>query len=81
MNIEVETTLYRVVQEALTNIARHAQAQYVYLKVMKTSTAVKVYVEDDGWGSIRKRLENMMSPNRVWDFSACARRLRSWAGI
>ena len=50
LNAELETTLYRVVQEALTNIARHAQATNVRLRLAGGSSAVDLYVEDDGVG-------------------------------
>ena len=46
---EVETTLYRIVQEALTNIARHAQAGRVSVVLERRRDAVLV-VEDDGIG-------------------------------
>jgi signal transduction histidine kinase len=46
----LETTLYRVVQEALTNIAKHAEATKVYLRLTGGSSAVELYVEDDGVG-------------------------------
>ena len=47
---EIETTLYRVFQEALTNVARHAQASKVRLQIERRPTAVAVYIEDDGRG-------------------------------
>jgi signal transduction histidine kinase len=47
---EVETTLYRVVQEALTNIARHAQANMVSLSLERSAEAVVVSIQDDGRG-------------------------------
>ncbi len=47
---EVETTLYRVIQEALTNIARHAQAGTVRLSLERSATAVAVTIQDDGRG-------------------------------
>lgn len=47
---EVETTLYRVVQEALTNVARHANASRVSVLLEGRSNAVRVIVEDDGSG-------------------------------
>jgi signal transduction histidine kinase len=47
---EVETTLYRIVQESMTNIAKHAGAQRVsVLLVLRAGTATAV-VEDDGHG-------------------------------
>jgi signal transduction histidine kinase len=47
---EIETALYRILQEALTNIARHAQATLVHLRVDQTPTEVTAYVEDNGVG-------------------------------
>jgi len=46
----VETALYRIVQEALTNSARHAQAQTVSVLLEKRGSSVVVVVEDDGQG-------------------------------
>ena len=46
----VETALYRIVQEALTNVARHAQAQSVSVLVERRGAQVVVVVEDDGIG-------------------------------
>jgi signal transduction histidine kinase len=47
---EIETALYRIVQEALTNIARHAQAKSVSILVEKHGSSVRAIVEDDGVG-------------------------------
>ena len=47
---EVETTIYRVVQEALSNVARHAQAQNASVLLEKRESFVAVVVEDDGQG-------------------------------
>jgi signal transduction histidine kinase len=47
---EVETTVYRIVQEALTNIAKHARAEHVRVDVALDFDAVRVEVADDGRG-------------------------------
>lgn len=47
---DLETTLYRVLQEALTNIARHARARNIHLRLQCTPTEIIAYVEDDGVG-------------------------------
>lgn len=41
-------TLYRVLQEALTNVARHSQATHVRVRMEATSTEYVLVVEDDG---------------------------------
>ncbi|MDX6411824.1 MAG: hypothetical protein QOE91_1340, partial [Gaiellaceae bacterium] len=47
---EVETTLYRIVQEALTNIVKHAGASRVSILLVRRSTSATVVIEDDGQG-------------------------------
>jgi len=47
---EVETALYRIVQEALTNVARHAQATTASVLVEHYAGVVRAIVEDDGRG-------------------------------
>ncbi len=47
---EVETTLYRIVQESLTNIAKHAGARRVSVLLVLRGGAATALVEDDGHG-------------------------------
>jgi two-component system, NarL family, sensor histidine kinase DevS len=47
---EVETALYRVVQEALTNIVKHAGAGHVSILLARKDGAVVAVIEDDGSG-------------------------------
>ncbi|MDA3924100.1 MAG: histidine kinase [Kiritimatiellae bacterium] len=42
------TVIYRVVQEALTNVGRHAHASRVKVCIQKLPTAVSMYIKDDG---------------------------------
>jgi signal transduction histidine kinase len=46
----LETALYRVVQEAMTNVARHARSTRVDLLVERRDGDVMVMIEDDGVG-------------------------------
>jgi signal transduction histidine kinase len=46
----VETALYRIAQEALINVARHAKADSVGVLLEDRDTAVVLIVEDDGVG-------------------------------
>lgn len=45
-----EQAIYRVVQEALHNVAKHAQAKNVIIQVVRDNHVVHVQVEDDGIG-------------------------------
>ena len=47
---DVETVLYRVVQESLTNIARHARARHVTIAIRQEEDTLYVEVTDDGHG-------------------------------
>jgi signal transduction histidine kinase len=47
---ELESTLYRVVQEALTNVSKHARAERVELVLRQNDTRIDVLVRDDGVG-------------------------------
>jgi signal transduction histidine kinase len=47
---EIELALYRIVQEALTNVAKHAQARNVSVVVERKERSVIAIVEDDGKG-------------------------------
>jgi two-component system, NarL family, sensor kinase len=46
----VEAALYRICQEALTNVARHAEAERVIVRLVATPEQVRLAVEDDGRG-------------------------------
>lgn len=47
---EVETTLFRIVQEAIMNIARHAKAKNVFILFKTDDTSASIDIEDDGAG-------------------------------
>ena len=47
---QTETTLYRIAQEALTNVAKHSRATHVELILERTPEHVLLMVEDDGIG-------------------------------
>ena len=47
---QVETTVYRIVQEGLTNILKHASAKHVSLLVERRGAIVRAILEDDGSG-------------------------------
>ena len=47
---QVETALYRIVQESLTNVARHAAARTASVLVERRNGRVRAIIEDDGRG-------------------------------
>jgi signal transduction histidine kinase len=46
----VETAVYRIIQESLTNIARHAQAETASILVEQRNGRLRAIIEDDGVG-------------------------------
>jgi len=50
VNNDTRTVLFRVAQEALTNVARHAQARQAEVKIQQLDGAICMSIEDDGKG-------------------------------
>src|SRR5205814_2797471 len=50
LTADIETACYRVVQEALTNIARHAQARRASVSICRHEGCATIAVEDEGVG-------------------------------
>jgi signal transduction histidine kinase len=50
LEVEPSTAIYRLVQEALTNAVKHAQAQRAQVEVRENDGAVEITVGDDGKG-------------------------------
>jgi two-component system nitrate/nitrite sensor histidine kinase NarX len=49
---EVKVALYRIAQEALNNVAKHAQAKHAAIKVQRSAKRVELSVTDDGCGFV-----------------------------
>ena len=60
---EVETAVFRIVQEALTNVFRHSEAHKVWIKLRQKDNSIAVSVLDDGKGIDERVAE--MRPERV----------------
>jgi signal transduction histidine kinase len=57
----IETAIYRVVQESLHNVAKHAQAQNVNIQMDREGEVLKLVIEDDGTGI--RAVSNPMRPS------------------
>jgi PAS domain S-box-containing protein len=58
LGAEVETAVFRIVQEALTNVFRHSEASKVWITMAQREGRIVVSVRDDGKG-IGKRIAEM----------------------
>jgi PAS domain S-box-containing protein len=65
VNSDKRTVLYRVAQEALTNIARHAQARRAEVKIEKLDGAVCMTIKDDGKGFQTERVLHVKKNRRL----------------
>ncbi len=75
---ELQTVLYRVVQEALTNVVKHAHAGRVSVRIQSSDGRLQVTIEDDGIGpSANGWLEN----GRAQDARAIVARNGSGRGL
>ena len=56
---EIEAAIYRIVQEALTNVVKHARAASIRVVLQRFPTTVLVTVEDDGVGFDAKQVQRI----------------------
>jgi len=61
---QIETAVYRIVQEALTNVVKHANAQNVSVIVEHRSNRVQAIIEDDGIGFDAERMLSATNEDR-----------------
>lgn len=58
---EVSTAVFRILQEALTNVARHAEASHVEVRLVVTPSQLELRVADDGKGVDTTEVERTSS--------------------
>lgn len=56
---DVKVCIYRVVQEALTNAARHSSAKHAQVSVVQSGDNIRVQIADDGKGFAAERVRGM----------------------
>jgi PAS domain S-box-containing protein len=66
----VETALYRIAQEALNNVQKHAHATEVSVQIIRTPTTVNLVIEDNGKGFDAEEVERHQYPgSNGYDYS------------
>jgi PAS domain S-box-containing protein len=69
-------TLYRILQEALTNISRHARAKSVVIEITHEGDSIRLLIEDDGIGISEKDMQR----NDAWGLIGMRERVDSLRG-
>src|SRR5215203_1277399 len=77
---EVETTLFRVAQEALTNVRKHARASVVHVVLDRPGTGVRLQVTDDGRGFVPEESPKTNGPGERVGLSGMRERLALLGG-
>ena len=66
LDFDTEINLYRLVQEGLTNIQKHASASHVTIRLVAVSPNIILRIEDNGKGfDVQKRLANLTKEKRM----------------
>jgi signal transduction histidine kinase len=65
---KIELVLFRVAQEAIINICKHADAKNVYVSVMFGEAGIAMEIEDDGKGFDAKAVLEPVRDENKWGF-------------
>jgi len=76
---EVETAVFRIVQEALTNVFRHSEASKVWITLTHSDGTIVVAVRDDGKG-IGKRIAELQPDSVGVGIGGMKQRAREFGG-
>ena len=78
--LPTQTVIYRIMQEILTNIGKHAKPSRVSVKVKRNPTNALFTVEDNGCGFDTSRIHSLDDPNRGLGLVAMEERVRIQGG-
>ncbi len=77
----IEVGLYRIAQEALTNITKHAEATTVNIQLLGDSKSIRLIIEDDGKGFLINRLEPRKEQRHGMGLVSMRERAASFNGL
>ncbi len=80
LNPELETALYRVIQEALTNVAKHARADDVHIHLGCEDSAIIVTITDNGTGFDPQKVLGADLKRRGYGIIGMQERVSSFGG-
>lgn len=77
---EMELAIFRVVQECLTNIHRHAESKTAYIQVAREKASIRIEVRDEGKGISPQRLAEIQTQGSGVGIGGIRERLRRFRG-
>ena len=77
---EISITLFRALQETLTNVRRHAHARHVHVTVRKDTRWVELLVEDDGRGFLVPSRLTLFVREQHYGLAGIAERVQAVGG-
>jgi len=77
---EIEITIFRIVQEALTNVFRHSQARQAWVNLSSEKNKVTASVRDDGQG-VSQRVANLKPESIGIGIGGMKQRVRELGGV
>jgi two-component system sensor histidine kinase DegS len=75
-----EINLYRIVQEALTNVVKHSQAAHAWVEITREARQVVVTIRDDGRGFDGGAARTSASPKAGFGLAGIAQRVQMLGG-
>lgn len=78
---EVETACFRIAQETLTNVLRHAQATCLWVEVKHSDSDVRLVIRDDGVGFDVRAAMNLTGPNSSLGLQGMRERAAALGGL
>ncbi len=78
---ELKVVIYRIVQEAFNNVAKHAGGDQVSLELQKTATAIRLFIHDNGQGfDVHERGNPVIQEGFGFGLTSMRERAESLAG-
>ena len=73
---ENEIHIYRIIQEGLNNVIRHAEAKNVWIKISRAEDFVQILIKDDGKGFAMENYDSEPIPSRGLGLAGIAERVK-----
>ena len=77
---EMEVTLFRIVQECLTNIHRHSGSKNAMIRILRKADSISLEIQDEGKGIPAEKLGNIQAHSGV-GITGIRERVRHFGGV